>query len=248
MGYRLITPIHSFVRFDNETPLNHCIWGVMGDDCLPVYEESDVAFQFVVEADTEAEADTLCQFAYPGAALGLVRDCDQPDFDVVFAEDPERYRLSDLQVLFNWPHGFPGMIGEYQIGECFRVRVEVGNLTECSNCFQRIANPCFTTVIQYSNDNDFAGFKYCGEGAIPGAGQTVCDPEIITFNNQSTLSIPYTTSMKDKYGDFPSVQVWIYDNNGDLVNMGITAVFDAYPPTQISFDFGGISSGIITIR
>jgi hypothetical protein len=50
------------------------------------------------------------------------------------------------------------------------------------------------------------------------------------------------------YGDFPTVQVWIYDGTGQLLNMAITAAFDTYPPTMINLDFGGVASGIVVIR
>jgi hypothetical protein len=43
------------------------------------------------------------------------------------------------------------------------------------------------------------------------------------------------------------VAVWIYDETGQLVDMGIRVTFDVYPPTIISADFGGLSSGIIRI-
>lgn len=250
MGYSILTPTNSFVRFDSEAAVQHCIHGTFAT-CLPVYANDDVAFQFVIEADTSEEAAALCQPGDSGIQIGLVRDCDQEAFDVEFNENPERYRISDLQILFNWPHGMPGMTGEMQVGECFYIRIIVGEEDPfCSNCFNRISDNCFTSVVDYTNEDDFAGFNYCNGEAVDGGGGEgiTCEPEIITFTNESLITIPYTTSMQDKYGEVPTIQVWIYDEAGNLVNMGVVAVFDAMPPTLITVNPGGPSSGIIVIR
>lgn len=246
MGYSILTPTNSFVRFDDEPVVNHCIHGEF-KDCLPVYADDDVAFQFVVQADTEEEAAALCQIGESGIQIGLVSDCLQEGFDVEFDEQPERFKISPLQVLYNWPHGFPGMVTTYEAGECFRVKVVVGETQGCSNCFQRIPDDCFTSVIEYGNDENFAGFNYCNSGQAVDPSEISCKPTIFQFVDKSTQTIPYTTGLKDMYGDFPTVQVWIYDGSG-LVNMGITASFDTYPPNQIFFDFGGPATGIIVIR
>lgn len=247
MAYSVITPTNSFVRFDGEGPESHCIHGTF-NDCLPVYSESDVAFQFVVQADTIEEADDLCQVGVSGIQIGLVSDCDQVGFDVVFDEQPERYRISDLQVLYNWPHGLSGMIGFYNEGDCFFVRVVVDEINYCSNCFQRIPDDCFTSVLEFGNDENFAGYNYCNSGEATVDGSITCEPTIIQFVNKETLNVPYTAALQAMYGTVPTVQTWIYDTGGDLVNMGITATFDAMPPTMISFDFGGTASGVIVIR
>lgn len=247
MGLTVITPTNSFVRFDDELPESHCIHGTF-NDCLPVYAESDVAFQFVVQGDTVEEVAALCQVGVSGIEMGLVADCDQETFDVVFNEQPERYRISDLQVLYNWPHGLTGMLGFYNEGDCFFIRLIVGAITKCSNCFQRIPDDCFTSVLEFGNDENFAGYNYCNAGEATVDGSIVCEPTIIEFVNKDTLNIPYTAALQAMYGTVPTVQTWIYDGTGALVNMGITATFDTMPPTMISFDFGGTASGVIVIR
>jgi hypothetical protein len=75
-----------------------------------------------------------------------------------------------------------------------------------------------------------------------------CFPTIIEFTDEETQVITYTAAMALKYGDVPTVQVWIYDIMGRLVNMGISVEFDANPVTQITVDFGGIASGLIVIK
>ncbi len=247
MAYIILTPSASFVRFDGENP-THCIWGT-NKLCLPVYAEDDIAFQFVIQASTVEEADALCMPYDSGIAVGIVLDCDQEEFTAEFEELPDRYRISDLQVLYNWSHGVPGMIGNIQPEECFYIRVRLLDTTNfCSNCFQRVPDDCFTSIIEYGNDDNFAGFNYCNAGAVDNGGDTgTCSPEIYEFNNISTLTIPYTSSLQDRFGPVPTIQAWIYID-GELTNVGITATFDAMPPTQINLDFGGVSSGIVIIR
>jgi hypothetical protein len=73
-------------------------------------------------------------------------------------------------------------------------------------------------------------------------------PTIESFTDQESLVIPYTAEMVLKYGDVPTVQVWIYDGLNRLVNVGVSVIFDAVPVTEITIDFGGISSGLIVIK
>lgn len=248
MAYRVLTPENSFIRFDGAYTFTHCLWGEI-TECLPVYAEDDIAFQFVVEADTEAEADSLCDPYTSGIEMGLVFECggDGP-FVHQFEQLPERYRISTTQVLYNWPHGAEGMTGNVAIGQCFFIQIIVNGVRVCSNCFQRIPDPCFTSVLDYSNDENFAGFNYCNAGGIDSGESVSCDPEVYSFTNQDTMTIPYTASLVDRFGEVPTVQAWIYDEFGVLTNMGIVATFDAMPPTSISFNFGGTASGIIIIR
>lgn len=247
MGYVVISPDNSFVRFGAAAEAAHCIWG-SNNLCLPVFAEADIAFQFVVEADTVEEADALCDPTDSGIQMGLVEDCDQAGFTHEFTESPERFRISTLQVLYNWPHGVPGMIGNIDLEQCFYIRLVVAEVQYCTNCFQRVPDDCFTSVVEYGNDENFAGFNYCNSGEVSGGDTADCDPTIITFTNQTNLVIPYTASMIDKYGQVPTVQVWIYNDQGELQNMGVTATFDAMPPGFINVDLGGLGSGIVVIR
>lgn len=218
--------------------------------CLPVVEDTDIAFQFYVNG-TEEEIDLLCGVYSIPVQIGIVADCDDEDFLLEFTgnpygDQPDLFRLSATQMLVNWPHGVPGFAGVRTVGQCFKIRVQVGDQKFCSNCLERSADSCFTSVLEYGNDENYAGFNYCEAGAVN--EETIsCAPTIIQFTNQSTLTIPYTQALKDAYGDAPSVAVWISDGTS-LVNMGITATFDTYPVNTISVDMGGPASGIVVIR
>lgn len=255
MAISIISPTNSFVRFGEAAADALCLWGNI-NFCLPIYAEDDWYFQWVVEG-TESEIDSLCTQTGDEITVSLVSDCLAEPL-ITFAEKPERIRLSTTQALYNWRSSFTGFAGVVAVGECFKVQVTIAatpygypaeELTSCSNCFERIASDCFTSVVEFGNDEDAFGYKYCYGGNLPGTGGAEnCDPTVVTFVGVATLDIPYTAQLQDQYGPLPTVQVWIYDGTGQLLNMGITAAFDTYPPSMISLDFGGVASGIVVIR
>lgn len=244
MAIRIISPTNSFVRFGEGNNTTSCNFADI-NLCLPVYEEDDVAFQFVAETDTVEEADALCDLTNSLVSVGLAESCS--DEMIPFAQKPERFRISDFQVLYNWSHGLPGFADLFGIGDCFVIKVSVGETEGCSNCLQRIGSDCHTSVIEYGNDDNAFGFNYCNSGSVD-ADQAVCDPTFVTFTNALTLTIPYTAAMVAKYGTVPTLKVWIYDTNGELVNMSVRQAFDTYPPTEIRVDLGGLASGILKIN
>jgi|SRR5688572_22524427 len=245
MAYRIISPANSFVQFGGSSVTQSCNFADI-TQCLPVYLEDDVYFQFVVAADTEEEADALCDLTNSMIVVGLAENCGG-SLIKTFSEKPDRYRISPFQVLYNWSHGLPEFDDVVNIGGCFVIKVTINEDTDaCSNCFQRISNDCHTSVLEYGNEDNFAGFNYCNSEAVDEQSED-CDPTFISFTDQATLVIPYTAAMQAKYGDAPTLKVWIYDGL-ELVNMSVRQAFDAYPPTELRFDFGGNSSGIIKIN
>lgn len=250
MAYGILSPAQSFVQFSETGKVDHCIFDKI-NFCLPVFEDGDVAFQFYLTG-TESEIDALCGVYGSPIALGIVNACDDADFLLEFTANPyndvpEIYRISDTMLLVNWAHGVPGFTNVIGYNECFKVRVQIGLVKFCSNCFERTSDNCFTSVIEYSCDENCYGFNYCGSGTTA-AGELSCEPTIVTFENASGLSIPYTQSLRDKYGDVPNVTAWISDGSGNLINMGITISFDAYPVNVINADFGGPASGVLVIK
>lgn len=244
MSYRLYSPENSFVQFSETGEIASCGFAPL-TLCLPVYYEDDVAFQVIVEGDTEEETDLLCGAYGIKPTFGLTSNGQ--DFDLEFNLFPEVFRMDSKHLLYQWPHGFPGFQYSYNIGDCFSVLIELNELLFSSNCFYRTGGICWTTKLEYTNNDNFAGFNYCSGGTIPSPGGIDCQQEFHTFNNIPILNIPYTASLKAKYGNVPSVQVWIRDVNGELVDMGIRVALDDYPPTELRFDFGGNASGVIRI-
>jgi hypothetical protein len=250
MAYSITSPQQSFVQFSETGRIDHCIFTML-NFCLPVFQPDDVSFQFIING-TESEVDALCGIYGSPIAIGIVNACDDEDFLLEFTANPyndvpELYRLSDTQLLVNWAHGVPGFTSVIGFNECFKIRVQIGVVQFCSNCFERTSDNCFTSVIEYGCDENCYGFNYCGSGTTGEGDETTCEPTVVQFTNVSALTIPYTQSLKDMYGDVPSIQVWISDGT-DLVNMGITATLDTYPPNTLSFDFGGPASGIVVIK
>lgn len=244
------SPAMSFVRFDESGTFTHCTFGDYTFP-LPVYEYTDIAFQFFLNGTSE-DISTICGVYGEQVRIGIVSECDDDDFlaeftDNPYSDAPELYRLSDTQLLINWAHGLPGFDSVVAIEECFYIRVQVGDVKWCSNVLKRIADNCYTSVIDYTADENAFGFNYCSSGAIDNGETISCEPTIIQFTGQSFLAIPYTQSLRDRYGDVPDARVWISDGT-NLVNMGITVTFDDYPVNMISADLGGPANGILVIR
>lgn len=248
MAVTISSPRFSFVQFNESDLVQSCQFNDI-HLCLPVFDKDDVSFQFVINTDTVEEADGLCDIANDKITLGIVSDCEE-DFLIEFPEKPERYRIGEKQILYLWEHGLTDFDLVIDVAQCFLVKIKVTisvyeEYEFCSNCFQRIGDSCHTSVIEFGNEDNAFGFNYCYSGEDESEG--TCEPTFIQFTNKETLIIPYTTSLQNKYGILPTVQVWIYDVNGELTDMGIRAAFDTYPPTEIRLDFGGPASGVIKI-
>lgn len=244
MAYTIVSPRFSFIRFGESDEVLSCSHPG-GSICLPVYAEDDLAFQFIVRATTVEEADELCTQSGSGAILGITRDRENIDYN--FLQQPERYRLNDYEVLFNWAYGTPDFDDVVDIGECFYISLTVMEQTVYSNCLKRIHDDCYTSVVEYGNDENVFGFNYCGGAPVGGDDAEACDPVFLTFTNETVKNIPYNSSMQARFGAMPTVKVWIYNEDNELQDMGIQVTFDTYPVTQINIDFGGPASGVIKI-
>lgn len=246
MPYRLETSPFSFIQFAESDVIESCNWA--GHDmCLPVYDMNDAWFQFSIIGDTQEEVDALCTLVN-NITLGLVSDCDN-EYLIEFAQKPVRYRVGALRLLYAWQHGMPGFDSVVGVGDCFRFKIELADQAWCSNCLQRIKDDCHTSVIEFGNDDNFAGYYYCAGGAEGAGGDsTDCEPVEIPFINQATMTIPWTAYLSERFGNLPSIESWVYDQvTGELIKPGIVATLDTYPPTEINIDFGGPSSGVVKI-
>lgn len=244
MPYSISTSNFSFVQFAESDTIQACNFA-NADMCLPAFDDDDAWFQFFITGDTPEEIDDLCSDINL-ISLGIVENCFD-GFLLEFSQKPNRYRLSDNKVLYVWQHGIPNFKSAIEVGECFHIKIEVVDQSFCTNCFQRIGDDCHTSVLQYSNSDNFAGFNYCASAGDAEDDQQSCEPTEIVFTNQSSIIIPWTAFLQQKYGNTPNVQVWVLDENGELVAAGLRVALDAYPPTEIRIDPGGVSSGVIKI-
>ena len=249
MAVRIISPQFSFVNFNESNIIETCGWPNI-TEVLPIVEDDDVWFQFILETDTKSEADALCADEGTMVKLGLCDNCAAAN-SINFSDIPERGRLDDTHVLYNWIFGFTAFSTIYSIGDCFNVRVTLNDGDDstsfCSGTtWKRMSDTCFTAVLDYYNDDNFAGFDYCG-GASVASDNVDCTPTEIAFTNQSTVDIPYTAQLLAKYGSVPSVKVWLYNPDGSLYDPGLSITLDSFPPTNIHVDLGGPASGILKI-
>lgn len=74
--------------------------------------------------------------------------------------------------------------------------------------------------------------------------------EIIHFTNESSKSIEWTADRRKKFGVFPEVEVYLLDETNVHYKSAVQPVIDAPPPsfTMMTFDFGGLQSGFISIK
>lgn len=247
MSLSIRTSRFSFYSFDTEDRFSGCGFESFGM-CLPVFASSDVAFQFLIVADSKPEADLLCDLTNDHIEVGLVNNCTDDGFLLLFSQKTVRYRKNDNTLLYNWNWGLPGFEAVIPIGGCFHIKIRVNGVDVfCSNCLLRIGEDCYTAVMDYNNNDDAFDFDYCGGTLIGESDDTTCEPLFVTFSSLLTLSIPYTASLQSKYGLIPTVVAWIRNLAGELVDAGIEIKFDTMPPSLIEFDFGGTASGVIKI-
>lgn len=187
MAYRVITPQFSFVRFSDQH-LEDANWlddQLPGSELgiiLPACHVNDFAYQFVVETDTEAEADNICNadggpagypviMSVPGASLGPT--ITQSEFNTLSSSNTYegiitdmgggRYRLDETHILF-----YVSRLTMLNVscGECFQMVFAPNNLYDygfyVSNIFHNQCNNTdYTSVIDYYSELDEAGFYYC---------------------------------------------------------------------------------------
>ena len=249
MPVTISSPRFSFVQFGEVSTVGSGCNFNLPMPCLPVYDEGDVYFQFIVDTDTTEEGDALCGLTDAGVTVGAVTDCDNAGFDVEFAGSATRFRLSPTKILYNWENGLPGLFDVIAITDCFHIKVDIDGTEACSNCFQRIGDPCHTSVIEYSNDDDAFGFGYCGAGAVDVPDPAItCDELIIPFIDLLNIAIPWTAQRVAQFGTAPIVQTWLQNGNGTFTRAIIEEKYDTFPPTEIRIDFGGTSSGYVKIK
>lgn len=252
MALSIVSPPNSFIQFAESDTVSNCGKNPL-KPCLPVIQDDDIAFQFIIKADSTGEADLLCSRADPELIIiGLTEECgDALEGLIVLPGAFQISRISPTQVLYNWPHGLPDFRTVISEGDCFHIFIatnQYGNTyVWCSNCLQRITDDCMTSVVDYSGNSDAFGFDYCGGTPVDDNEEDICEPTLVGFNNVPNISIPYTAQLLAKYGNVPTVSTWIYDETGELVQMGIRETLDGIPPATIKVDFGGVSSGIIKI-
>lgn len=155
---------NSFVTFTDTTFLTDRSCGIVKPFCYPIYESADLKFQV--------------QYSI----LGIVGDIDfaQTKITLTNADGVGTIQLSDvivydeflggglLQLLFDFS---AADIADWQDGECYHFKIELYVTPEegapyyqllgvSNQCFQRIGDVCFTSRLDYSNNEAAFGFIF----------------------------------------------------------------------------------------
>lgn len=189
MGLLLYTSRHSFF---NLQPFNVEETGCLDDTdlCLPVYALSDLQFQIIAEV-SGSDKDWFEQ-VFEGSTnrvkAGVCSECPDPEgeeptspaapihFNSTWTRISEDEGGSDL-----WVGTFTAaeaIAWGKEVGECFKIclyRVYggfTGDVTiklACTNyCFQRINDPCYTSILKYRCAENSHEFYYTGSSSLTG--------------------------------------------------------------------------------
>lgn len=170
MPVTLSTPENSFVTFDDQDNKfvsdRNCAFE--REFCLPVFDGTDVSFQFTITADRTyvAPEDFTTVNARPSCAQPTILFSNPTVlFTGVTTTDGDGNTVHYMKC--SWNTAFTVLQGE--IGDCFVLFFsfddEDGNTTTaCTNCFSYIPDKCFTTVVKYYTLADVFGFDYLTGG------------------------------------------------------------------------------------
>jgi hypothetical protein len=88
------------------------------------------------------------------------------------------------------------------------------------------------------------------DGSGGGGTNTMNNKEIIPFNGQPVINIPWTPARQNNFGNFPIVEVWLQEpGEKPFLNIGGSIETDAPPPafSELNVRLGGSPSGFIVI-
>jgi len=188
MGLLLYTSQHSFF---NLSPLNVEEAGCQDvtEVCLPVYSLSDLQFQIIadVSGDDKDWFEQEVSGSMNTVKAGVCSEC--PDVEGEEPTSPAApihwastwTRIStDAEGSDVWVGTFsiaePAASWGIEVGECFKICLYriyggfSGDVTiklACTNyCFQRINDPCYTSVVKYRCAENAYGFYYTGHSSL----------------------------------------------------------------------------------
>lgn len=170
MAIKITTPRLSFIQLGCP---EKCI-------CYPIVNEDELKFQILIETDTILQSDDIMA-SVPGNFNLLIVDgidnCTQSqilantihDFAVSISGGPvfnfQRIRISPKKVLLYWPYGLPLLNDFVNCEQVFSLAISLYfNSTlyvQRLNCFKKVCDTDYTSVLEYSNNEDGYGFNYC---------------------------------------------------------------------------------------
>ncbi|MEO9145097.1 MAG: hypothetical protein ABI237_06020 [Ginsengibacter sp.] len=127
----ITSPKYSFIQFGSSA--DACCQGI-NDVTLPVFAGTDLQFQ-------------------------VVSDSSISSVDVVNENGDVISTNSGFTSLGNNIYAFTGTIDITGLAceQCFQLKIS----TALSNIFKKVCDDCYTSLLEYYNDEDYAGFLYC---------------------------------------------------------------------------------------
>lgn len=160
----IVSPKYSFVQFDNPAPSSCCESD--SNFCIPVINEDDTYFQIIATGADAREAEYIyhlnnyIQLELLNTSGTVLRNWTLDD---TLSFIPFRTGLT--QVTFLWKNNFKDLSTYVACDQCFKIRVKAEIFGETilaeSNCFIRKCKTCYTSRLDYYNEEDYADFKYC---------------------------------------------------------------------------------------
>lgn len=172
MSVTIETYENSFVTFDvqNNMFISDRDCAFQRDFCLPLYDAYDVSFLIKLTStisygDVTDFLSVLVKDECGGATYAETEPAIAPTFtllDEVSVGYNTEYIIS-IDYQSGWSYILEG-------GDClvFNVRFNDGDgnsASECSNCFSKVDDKCFTTLVRYKNNETAFGFPYTDIGS-----------------------------------------------------------------------------------
>lgn len=180
------SPKYSFIQFKenwNEEQAMCC--NLDEQDVLPILKPDDLAFQFVVELENTTAGWAVVNkiMSEPVSNVELFIEYGEAGESSIIhnltTEDGglfTRYRIAGNKILYTWNTPFTGMNEYLECGKCYRLGIKLvtedetvvlNEITAVSNKIIRSCdNGCYTSVLQYSNEEDYADFYYCDDTSV----------------------------------------------------------------------------------
>lgn len=188
MGLLLYTSQHSFF---NLSPLNVEEAGCQDvtEVCLPVYDLSDLQFQVIadVSGDDKVWFEQEVAGSMNTVKAGVCSECPSIEGEAPTSPAAPIHWNSTWTQISTDAEGSDVWVGTFsiaepaaswgvEVGECFNICLYriYGGLTgdvtiklACTNyCFQRISEPCYTSVVKYRCAENAYGFYYTGHSSL----------------------------------------------------------------------------------
>jgi hypothetical protein len=170
-NFNIISPTYSFVNFNPVSEVEQCCIGD-NDVCLPVMQNNDIAFQFSITTGTAAKANDVYG-TYIGNIQLILLDVNGSEVHNWTTANNlffEKYRTGEKTVTYQWRKTLTDLVNNLvDFDKCFSFKVKatctVAGTTETvaatSNCFIVKEANCYSSIIEYTNDEDYADFHYC---------------------------------------------------------------------------------------